>query len=171
MTVNAFYTNDIFAFKSQSLNIMKILFVCLGNICRSPLAQGILERKTKNLGWEIDSAGTNKYHTGDPPHTLSQKVAQKRGIDISGQRARNFLASDLAHYDLIYVMAEDVLEDVKRICGDSLTHKNIKYFLEELPGKQNLNVPDPWYGEEDGYEEVYALIDKTCEAIVKKYSK
>ena len=150
---------------------MKILFVCLGNICRSPLAQGILEHKSSDLGWEIDSAGTNGYHLGEPPHNLSQKVAKARGIDISNQRSRSYTAADLSYYDIIYVMADDVLEDVKRISGNLFTHNKVKYFLEELPGQTILNVPDPWYGDEDGYEEVYALIDKTCDAIVNKYKK
>ena len=94
---------------------MKILMVCLGNICRSPLAEGILQQKVQEAGlsWTVDSAGTNGYHTGEPPHHLSQKVALHHGIDISCQRARRFAASDFQQYDMIYALAGDVLsEDV-----------------------------------------------------------
>ena len=86
--------------------------VCLGNICRSPLAEGILQQKAKAAGldWEVDSAGTNGYHIGEAPHPLSQKVARLNGIDLGHQRARKFLADDFQRWDKIYVMAEDVLE-------------------------------------------------------------
>src|ERR1700759_2065634 len=98
---------------------MKILMVCLGNICRSPLAEGILAHKAKEAGlnWEIDSAGTNGYHVGEAPHRLSQKVAKMKGIDICDQRARRFVAADMDRYDKIYAMADDVVDDIKRIAG------------------------------------------------------
>ena len=96
---------------------MKILFVCLGNICRSPLAEGILRQKAlaAGLDWEVDSAGTNGYHTGEAPHALSQKVARLNGIDISLQRARQFTPADFQRFDKIYAMAGDVVDDIRRI--------------------------------------------------------
>ncbi len=144
--------------------------VCLGNICRSPLAEGILQAKAKalNLNWIVESAGTNGLHNGEAPHKLSQKVALKHGIDISNQISRKFVAIDFDNYDKIYVMAADVMQDVKRIAGDKFNRNKIDYFLNELNAGQNEDVPDPWYGGEDGYDEVYELIDKTCEAILKK---
>lgn len=147
--------------------------VCLGNICRSPLAEGILQHKAAaaGLNWEIDSAGTNGYHVGEAPHHLSQKVAKKNGINISGQVARRFTAADFDRFDKIYVMAADVMHDVKRLSGNRFAHDKIDFFLNELhPGKNN-DVPDPWYGDEDGYEEVFALISETCDAIVQKALK
>ncbi len=150
---------------------MKILMVCLGNICRSPLAEGIMQHKAKEAGlnWIVDSAGTNSNHTGEPPHPLSQKVALINGIDIGNQRARRFIKSDMDHYDMIYAMAEDVLMDIQYITGNSFDESKVKLFLEELyPGK-NMDVPDPWYGPEPGYHEVYELLDKTCEAVIDKY--
>src|SRR5258706_10480941 len=95
------------------LRAMKILMVCLGNICRSPLAEGILQDKARKAGldWKVDSAGTNRYHIGDPPHPLSQKVAKLNGIDISKQRARTFIPEDFEKYDKIYALAHDVLQD------------------------------------------------------------
>ncbi len=152
---------------------MKILMVCLGNICRSPLAEGILQKKVKDLGldWIIESAGTNGFHTGEAPHHLSQKVAKSNGINISDQLSRKFITNDFKEYDIIYVMAEDVLNDIKRLSGDLYIPRKIKFFLDELyPGKSK-DVPDPWYGDEDGYHEVYELINEACDAIIKNNKK
>lgn len=148
----------------------KILMVCLGNICRSPLAEGILEHKAKAAGknWQVKSAGTNSYHLGEQPHELSRKVANINGLDISGQRASAFIAADMEKFDLIYAMAEDVMEDIKEISGAAFDAGKVKLFREELPA-EDMNVPDPWYGAEDGYHSVYKIIDDTCEAIIKKY--
>lgn len=151
---------------------MKILIVCLGNICRSPLAEGILQKKAVEHGlpWTIESAGTNGYNLGEAPHHLSQKVAKCNGIDISGQLSRKFIAKDFEKYDIIYVMAHDVLDDIKKISGTSFDPGKIKFFLDELhPGKR-MDVPDPWYGDEDGYHEVYKIIHETCDAIIKNYN-
>jgi protein-tyrosine phosphatase len=149
---------------------MKILMVCLGNICRSPLAEGILLQKAKehNLNWIVESAGTNGIHVGEAPHRLSQKVAIANGVDISKQVSRNFLPTDFEDFDKIYVMAKDVMDDVKRMAGNKFDASKIDYFLNELQAGENNDVPDPWYGNEDGYVKVYALIDKTCDAIIEK---
>jgi protein-tyrosine phosphatase len=158
---------------------MKILMVCLGNICRSPLAEGILQDKAFKAGltWSIESAGTNSYHIGEPPHPLSQKVAAMNGIDISKQRARRFSPGDLDVYDKIYALAGDVLEEMKRISGKKPACRQgrsqlaqVDLLMNELyPGK-NMDVPDPWYGPEPGYHEVFKLIDKACDKILEKYS-
>ncbi len=150
---------------------MKILMVCLGNICRSPLAEGILQKKAIEAGldWAVESAGTNGFHTGEAPHHLSQKVAKANGVDISRQVSRKFVADDFDKYDKIYAMADDVAIEIKRIAGNKFNQQKIDYFLNELyPGK-NSNVPDPWYGDEDGYIEVYELIDRTCTVIIENY--
>lgn len=145
--------------------------VCLGNICRSPLAEGILQHKANknNLDWIVESAGTNGFHDGEPPHYLSQKVAKKHGVDISKQISRKFIAADFEKYDKIYVMADDVLEDVKQIAGEKFDVGKIDFFSNELNAGENKNVPDPWYGNEDGYVKVYDIIEKTCNAIIEKY--
>jgi protein-tyrosine phosphatase len=150
---------------------MKILMVCLGNICRSPLAEGILQHKARKSGlnWTVDSAGTNGFHTGEAPHHLSQKVAKLNGVDISRQVSRKFVKADLALYDKIFVMAADVREEMKGILGGNIPDDKVELFLNMLyPGK-NMDVPDPWYGTEKGYHEVYALIDEACNAIIEKY--
>lgn len=150
---------------------MKILMVCLGNICRSPLAEGILQNKALKAGltWTVESAGTNRYHIGDPPHPLSQKIALLNGIEISQQRARSFRVEDFDIYDKIYALAEDVLEDIRRISKTKFDNTKVDLLMNEVyPGK-NMDVPDPYYGPEEGYQEAYELIDKACDAIVKKY--
>lgn len=151
---------------------MKILMVCLGNICRSPLAQGILQQKAKEAGlhWQVDSAGTNGYHTGEPPHHLSIQVAKQHGIDISNQRSRKFTAADFENYDLIYAMATDVMEDIKQISKQHFNNKQVRLFLEEsFPGQQR-EVPDPWSGPVSGYQLAFEIIQNNCENIIKKYS-
>ena len=150
---------------------MKILMVCLGNICRSPLAEGVLQHKAQKAGleWIVESAGTNSYHTGEAPHTLSQKVALLNGIDISCQRARRFVKADIENYDRIYAMAEDVIYDMKKIAGSAFDENKIELFLNTLHPGKNMDVPDPWYGPEPGYHEVYKLIDEACDAIIENY--
>lgn len=145
--------------------------VCLGNICRSPLAEGILQDKAFKAGltWSIESAGTQSYHIGEAPHRLSQKVAKLHGIDISQQRARQFIASDFDVYDKIYALAGDVLDEIKRIAEKKFDVSKVDLIMNELyPGK-DMNVPDPWYGPEPGYHEVYKMLDEVCESIVEKY--
>jgi protein-tyrosine phosphatase len=151
---------------------MKILMVCLGNICRSPLAEGILQEKAfrAGLNWSVESAGTNGYHNGEAPHSLSQKVARINGIDISHQRSRRFVTADFEVYDRIYVMAGDVTDDIKRITGKKFDPSKITLLMKEVYPDREMDVPDPWYGPEEGYHEVFQLIDKACEAIIKKHS-
>lgn len=151
---------------------MKVLMVCLGNICRSPLAEGILQHKANaaGLGWTVESAGTNGFHVGEAPHKLSQKVAQLNGIDICQQRARQFVKEDFDRYDKIYAMADDVLDDIRRIAKEKFDQEKVDLFLNELHPGKNASVPDPWYGTEPGYHEVYQLIDKACTAVIKKYA-
>lgn len=143
--------------------------VCLGNICRSPLAEGILQKKATDAGldWTVESAGTNGYHTGEAPHHLSQKVARKYGLDC--QLSRKFERSDMLKYDKIYAMADDVMQDMRNIAGADFDESKTDLFLNELRSSENKNVPDPWYGEEDGYEEVYHLISLTADAIIENY--
>lgn len=152
---------------------MKILMVCLGNICRSPLAEGILKHKVQEAGlrWTIHSAGTNGYHIGEAPHRLSQKVAKLNGIDICNQKARQFVAADFDTYDKIYAMAVDVMDDMRRIGGKKFDASKAVLFLEELYPGENRSVPDPWYGTEPGFHDVYRIINLVCDRIVERYGK
>ncbi len=146
--------------------------VCLGNICRSPLAEGILQHKALQAGldWSVESAGTNGYHTGEPPHPLSQKVAMENGINISQQRARRFRADDFEIYDKIYAMAEDVLVDMQRIAGKKFVPEKASLLLEEVFPGEGRDVPDPYYGAESGYHSVFSLLDEACDIIIQKYA-
>lgn len=146
--------------------------VCLGNICRSPLAEGILQFKAKAAGldWRIESAGTNGYHTGECPHKLSQKVALSYGIDISNQRSRKFVAEDFEIYDKIYALAADVMDEMKRIAKNRFDPTKAELFMNELYPGQDMDVPDPWYGTEPGYHDVYKMINEVCDTIIEKYS-
>ena len=146
--------------------------VCLGNICRSPLAEGILENMAQkaNLNWIVDSAGTNGYHVGEAPHPLSQKVARLHGIDISTQQARKFIADDFIRFDKIYALAEDVLDEMKWIAGKKFDTSKAELLMNEIyPGK-NIDVPDPWSGPESGYIHAFKMIDEACRKIIEKYS-
>lgn len=145
--------------------------VCLGNICRSPLAEGIMQKKAREAGlyWTIDSTGTNGFHVGEAPHKLSQKVAKQNGLDISCQIASRFKKEDLENYDVIYAMAADVVKEMKQLAEADEIASKTQLFLDALYPGQHLDVPDPWYGDEDGYHEVYELIEKACDAIIEKY--
>ncbi len=156
---------------------MRILMVCLGNICRSPMAEGVMKQKVMDNGldWIVESAGTNTYHTGEPPHRFSQKICKAHGIDISGQRARTINREDLTKYDKIYAPADDVYGNVLSLARQGKVD-NLEYFLNDLyrSGKDlnitfNDSVPDPYYGGEDGYTHVYNLIAEACEAIIDRY--
>ena len=146
--------------------------VCLGNICRSPLAEGILKEKCKNAGlnWKVESAGTNGLHTGEPPNPLSQKLAKMNGIDISRQQSRLLIKEDFGRFDKIYAMAADVKEEMKLIGKKSFEVANIDLLLNECFPGENKDVPDPWFGEEDGYHKVYDMIELACEAIIKNHA-
>lgn len=151
---------------------MKILMVCLGNICRSPLAEGILQKKSDKAGlnWQVDSAGTANYHAGEAPHHLSQKVAKMNGIDIGKQACRQFKKTDFEAFDRIYVMDKSNYQDVKRLAGDYFDARKIDLILNELYPGENREVPDPWYGGIQDFKEVFIMLDKACERIVEKYS-
>ena len=146
--------------------------VCLGNICRSPLAEGILQKRAANAGlkWRVDSAGTGAYHIDQPPHVLSMKVAKMNGVDISNQRAKQFVKEDILQFDKIYVMDSSNYNDVRKISKELWKEEKVELLLNELYPNENRPVPDPWYGKEDGYHEVFKLIDEACEKIMCIYA-
>ena len=146
--------------------------VCLGNICRSPLAEGILQQKCKEAGlnWKIDSAGTNGFHNGEAPHFLSQKVASMNGVNISRQQSRQFIQGDFKRFDKIYAMALDIQEEIKEIGKDQFISSKVDLLMNEVYPGQNKEVPDPFYGAEDGYHRVYEMIEIACDAIIKNHA-
>ena len=131
----------------------------------------VLKEKVKKpgLNWTIESAGTNGYHIGEPPHHLSQKVAKLHGIDICDQRARRFSPDDFNRFDKIYAMSSDVIDEIKWIAKNNFDASKVELLMNELKPGRDLDVPDPWYGPEPGYHQVYEMIDEACTAIVQKY--
>lgn len=142
----------------------KILMVCLGNICRSPLAHGILEAKTSASVF-VDSAGTAAYHEGELPDSRSIAVAKKYGIDITHQRARKFTVKDFDTFDIIYVMDTSNYHNVLMLARNDEDAQKVKMILNEIHPSANKSVPDPYYGGNDGFEKVFAMLDEACQQI------
>ncbi len=139
--------------------------VCLGNICRSPLAEGILKEKTKNIGVQVDSAGTASYHIGNPPDKRSIDIANKYNINISTQRARKFHYSDFSRFDIIYAMDKDNYAQLMKQANSKEEKNKIRMILNEIEPKSFKSVPDPYYGGDNGFQEVYNLLSIACEKI------
>ncbi|MDC1024381.1 low molecular weight phosphotyrosine protein phosphatase [Flavobacteriales bacterium] len=146
---------------------MKILMVCLGNICRSPLAEGILKSKTKNL--EVDSAGTAGYHIGKQPDIRSIDIAKKHNIDLTSQRARQFSTRDFDDFDKIYVMDNDNYSKIISLARNQEDMDKVDLILNEIYPKEYKSVPDPYYGGDEGFQNIYNLLETSCEVIAKKY--
>ena len=146
----------------------RILFVCLGNICRSPTAEGVFHARAKAAGLAVvvDSAGTGAWHVGEAPDRRAQAEARKRGYDISGQRARQAIAQDFVNFDLIYAMDRSNLANLKRLRPANST-ATLSLFLDLLPDQPLTDVPDPYY--EDGFDMVLDLIEKCCDALIAKH--
>ena len=147
---------------------MKILMVCLGNICRSPLAEGILQSKINSEIFQVDSAGTAAYHVGELPDVRSVAVAKKYGIDLTNQRARKFVIEDFDNFDLIYAMDESNYQNILELSRGDEDVQKVNMILNEVVSNSNANVPDPYYGGNDGFENVYKMLDKACVIIADK---
>jgi len=139
----------------------KILMVCLGNICRSPLAEGIMRSKLSSTHFFIDSAGTSGFHSGNAPDPRSIEVAQKNGLDISQQKSRPFRAYDLEEFDVIFVMDNANYRDVIRHVQNEDERQKVKLILN-YPNSETKEVPDPYYGGKNGFDHVYNLLEKAC---------
>ena len=142
--------------------------VCLGNICRSPLAEGILKSKTDSYNVYVDSAGTGGYHVGELPDKRSIAVARKNGLDITDQRCRKFSVKDFDEFDIIYVMDNSNRRDVLSLARDKKDEEKVKMILNELFPGENVDVPDPYYGGSFGFESVYDMLDKACAIIAAR---
>lgn len=145
--------------------------VCLGNICRSPLAEGILKHQLKEAGimdWEIDSAGTGGWHAGELPDRRSIEVAKKYDIDITSQRARKLNGYDLENFDLIFAMDANNYNDILKLSQNKAERDKVKLIMNEAYPGQNKQVPDPYYND-NGFEEVFQMLDKACGKIIEHY--
>ena len=148
----------------------RVLFVCMGNICRSPTAEGMFLKKISDSGYldkfEADSCGTHQYHLGHAPDSRTQEAAKNRGIDLSKLRARKIDYSDFEDFDLILVMDKLNQRNLFDLCPDQYKNK-IKLMLDYLPDETLEEVPDPYYGGEQGFEIVLDILDKATEALIK----
>ena len=144
--------------------------VCLGNICRSPLAEGILTSKIFSFNTYIDSAGTGAYHVGEKPDKRSIAVANTNGIDISNQKARKFTVEDFDFFDIIYVMDNSNYKNVISLARNSQDSAKVKLILNEVFPNENLDVPDPYHGGEFGFKNVYNMLNEACDIIAKRFN-
>jgi protein-tyrosine phosphatase len=142
--------------------------ICLGNICRSPLAEGILKSKTITKNVLIDSAGTGSYHIGELPDPRAIAVAKENGIDITSQRARKFEVQDFDNFDIIYVMDRYNYNTVMKLARNDSDKSKVKYILNEVFTGENLDVPDPYSGGNYGFKNVFKMLDEACDKIAKK---
>ena len=145
--------------------------VCLGNICRSPLAEGILKRKLEDRGldWTVDSAGTGFWHIGEPPDPRSVSTARKYGLDISRQRARQIEPSDLDNFDLILAMDSSNYQDILRLANSGQQENKVEMILNYINPGANDNVPDPYWND-DGFDQVFHMLDEACERVIDKHT-
>ena len=147
---------------------MRILMVCLGNICRSPLAEGILRSKIISDTVIVDSAGTSGFHQGELPDPRSIAVARLNGIDITNQRSRKFLVEDFDYFDLIYAMDQSNYYNILDLARNNEDESKVRMILNESHPNQNLNVPDPYYGGDKGFDNVFRMLDEACEIIASQ---
>jgi len=153
---------------------VSVLMVCMGNICRSPLAHGRFEHLVKEAGLEsrisVDSAGTHAYHVGEQPDRRSQQTALRRGINISGQRARKVSLADFEEFDYLLAMDRDNQAILESLAPPEYVHK-VRLFLEFAPELNEREVPDPYYGGQSGFESVYDLIDAASQGLLEEIRK
>lgn len=147
---------------------VRILMVCLGNICRSPLAEGILASKLPKDKFFVDSCGTGKWHIGKQPDDRSIAVAKKNGLDISSQKCRQFHKSDFDTFDYIYVMDANNYSDVMAMAQNQTQKDKVDYILNELFANENVDVPDPFYGLPNGFDNVYEMLDEVGTLLANK---
>jgi len=151
---------------------MRILFVCLGNICRSPMAEGVFraEAERRGLQVEVDSAGTSAWHVGEAPDPRARAAAASIGVDISALRGRQAKAADMERFDLILAMDRENLEALRRLAGPEHAHK-VRLFLDFARSHEEDEVPDPYYGGEEGFAHVLALLRDAARGLADHIEK
>jgi protein-tyrosine phosphatase len=153
--------------------MVRVLFVCMGNICRSPLAQGVFEDLVQREGLEeevfVDSAGTGRWHVGSPPDERAQRSASSRGLDLSTQRARQVTPDDCQSFDYILTMDEENYRAVSALCRES--GAEVRPFLDYAPDRPETEVPDPYYSGSDGFEHALDLVEEASEGLLEEIKK
>jgi protein-tyrosine phosphatase len=155
---------------AKATAMVKVLFVCMGNICRSPVAEGVFRRMLEGAGLEqkvyVDSAGTHSYHVGAPPDPRSQATALRRGIDLRALRSRKVVVADFAQFDYVLAMDRDNLEQLLAYCQDPQLRGRIQLLMDYAPNLPEREVPDPYYGGPNGFERVMDLIETAAEGLL-----
>jgi protein-tyrosine phosphatase len=155
----------------MSNDVVRVLFVCIGNICRSPTAEAVFRTQVEKSGWgklfTVDSAGTTGFHLGEAPDKRAQKCAAMRGYNLAALRARKITAIDFERFDVILAMEQSVLEDIRQLKASAQGQAEIGMFLDYLVGHEGQDVPDPYYGAEDGFSEVLDLVEQGSEALLR----
>lgn len=150
--------------------MVKVLFVCMGNICRSPMAEGVFRRMLEEAGLVeriyVDSAGTHSYHIGAPPDTRSQATALRRGVDLRNIRARQVEVTDFAEFDYVLAMDRDNFASLLAVCRDLERRQCIQLFMDFAPDLPEREVPDPYYGGPNGFERVMDLIERASQGLL-----
>ena len=146
----------------------KVLMVCLGNICRSPLAEGLLKSKVDTSQIYVTSAGTGSWHVGEQPDPRSIAVAKKNGLDITDQRGRQFKAADFNEFDHIFVMDNSNKANVLKLAKTDADTEKVQLILDEIFPGENVDVPDPYYGGNSGFDNVYDMLNEACEKIANR---
>ncbi len=149
---------------------MKALMICLGNICRSPMAEGVVRYLATERGLDIqlDSCGTNGFHDGESPDRRAMLNLKEKGIDISDLRSRKFRIDDFQNFDILFTMDLSNRDDILKLAQTDEDRKKVKLFLNEAHPGENLPVPDPYYGGDEGFESVYKLINEAATAFLNK---
>lgn len=150
---------------------IKILMVCLGNICRSPLAEGILQSKLPKDKFVVDSAGTGNWHAGQQPDKRSIVTAKNRGLDITHQRARQIKISDFKKFDYIFVMDTSNYTNVVNLAPNTTSREKVKLMMDALYPGESIEVPDPYFGGDDGFNNVYNMLDEACTVVADELLK
>ena len=152
--------------------MQKILFVCLGNICRSPLAEGIMLKliTEKELDLQVDSAGTAKFHVGEAPDARTISNAKNHDVNLTALRARQFTEKDFDEFDAIYVMDNSNMTHVLALAKNETQSQKVELFLNTLHPNKQMEVPDPYFGGDEGFEDVYNLVYAACEKITEKHN-
>ncbi|MBT5098908.1 MAG: low molecular weight phosphotyrosine protein phosphatase [Polaribacter sp.] len=146
----------------------KIFMVCLGNICRSPIAEGVLQSKVNSDLVFVDSAGTAAYHVGNAPDKRSIYIASKYNVNLKNQKARKFTVSDFESFDTIYAMDESNYQNIIKLAKNNSHISKVKLILNEVNPLSNQSVPDPYYGGTQGFEKVYMMLQEACSIIAEK---
>jgi protein-tyrosine phosphatase len=150
--------------------MVSVLFVCLGNICRSPTAEGVFRKLVAEADLldviEIDSAGTHAYHIGEAPDARAQAAARRRGVDLSALRGRQALASDIERFDYVLAMDRENYENLMAICPDGFEHK-VRLFMEFAPGRPEDEVPDPYFGGPGGFDRVLDMVEEAAAGLLE----